>query len=62
MYLCAKGVTHVEVWRNCSTWNSLEGCGTVENKRECSTWNTHQDKGSSNSPSSINVHGENSAG
>jgi hypothetical protein len=30
MYLCAKGVTQVEVWRNCSTWNSLGACGMVE--------------------------------
>lgn len=32
MYLCAKGVTHVEGWRNCSAWNNLGACGTVEKK------------------------------
>ena len=30
MYLCAKGVTRVEGWRNCSTWNNLGACGFVE--------------------------------
>ena len=30
MYLCAKDVTRVEGWRNCSTWNNLGACGFVE--------------------------------
>ena len=57
MYLCAKDVTRVEGWRNCSTWNNLGACGFVEKswkkildgvwsrvspKAECSTWNTWQ--------------------